>query len=205
MCRIGRPHIFQSRRLERKLFRTCLRYLDTAREIATSSAIIPGLVIRNHLRRQCRLATASAIDRGCSYPTFVIFVPMLLIPRRQVRRSTVFVVAKPVPLAAAPYRASGLVRWPDCDMPAGPAPVRSSGWTGLMANLTSGPGVLFCCDASSRKWHDACAVRTMMGHGVTDHNRVRCRQLKGRCVSAHTRHRARLEKTHAKIAQGRSL
>jgi hypothetical protein len=55
------------------------------------------------------LATPSAIDRRCSYPTFVVFVPMLLIPRRQVRRSTVFVVAKAVPLAAAPYRASGLV------------------------------------------------------------------------------------------------
>jgi hypothetical protein len=53
---------------------------------------------------------------------------MLLAPHRQVRRSIdSSIIGTPMPAAAAPYRASGLVRWHKTDMLADQMNVRCQG------------------------------------------------------------------------------
>src|SRR6266849_8491108 len=50
---------------------------------------------------------------------------MLLAPHRQVRHSIdSSIIGTPMPSAAAPYRASGLVHWHFCDMPTASSNVR---------------------------------------------------------------------------------
>jgi hypothetical protein len=50
----------------------------------------------------------------------------------------VFVVAKLVPLAAAPYRASGLVLWPIAEVPPCPLSRRYQGRADIKRALTRG-------------------------------------------------------------------
>jgi hypothetical protein len=63
---------------------------------------------------------------------------MLLAPDRQVRRSTVSsIIGTPMPPAAAPYRASGLVLWHRTDMPTLLSDVRCWGQSGKHLLLAS--------------------------------------------------------------------
>ena len=94
-----------------------------------------GSGIRNCPRCRCRLATSGALPTPSAIDRTIIMLNDRRFwghasgpPNRQVRRSIVSsIIGTPMPPAAAPYRASGLVQWQETDMATVFRDVRLSG------------------------------------------------------------------------------
>jgi hypothetical protein len=131
LCTASAEQIFPRDSVQRNCFELAL--YTTRDHDCISNRIGSG--IRNCPRCRCRLATfatPSMIERAIIMLTDHRFWGHASGPHRQVRRSPSFhPLLTAMPLAAAPYRASGLVHWHKADQPIALADVRFRGTSGL--------------------------------------------------------------------------